>query len=106
VNYLTKKLKKMERPERKKVGFLQQPFENTRYNEAMKEYNEWFELEKDRIRLENERLKLGNEQMRASAETMRMQEGLGGVEKMYDRVQKSEPKKKGFIEILNDLWKS
>lgn len=94
----------MERPELKQVGFLQQPFENQRYRKAVAEYEEWLKLENERKRLENERLKLENEQLRASAEHLRQSEGLGGVEKMYDRVKDNEPKKKTFIEKLNDFF--
>lgn len=94
----------MERPERKKVGFLQQPFENERYNKAMKEYNEWFELEKEAKKLENERLKLENEEKRALVEGLRKKHDIGGSKNMYDRVKpEPEPQKENWFV---KLWKS
>ena len=69
----------MERPERKKVGFLQQP-------------------------LENERLKLENEEKRALVEGLRKKHDIGGSKNMYDRVKpEPEPQKENWFV---KLWKS
>jgi hypothetical protein len=97
----------MERPERKILGLLsplQQIAENQRYIKAEKEYQEWLKIDREKQRLENERLKLENEEKRALVEGLRKQQGLGGSENIYDRVEKQpEPKQEHwFIK----LWKS
>jgi hypothetical protein len=102
----------MEKP---KVPLTLNPFKLVQtaaeHNQWLKEQekeNQLFEIQKEKLKIENERLKLENEQMRASAEHLRQSEGLGGVEKMYDRVQapqpQIEPQKKGFFQKLSELF--
>ena len=93
----------MEKPERKQFPLFQignQLLEDKRYHKAVKDYDEWIKNEHERQKLENESLKLQNEEKRALVESLRKQQGLGGSENIYDRVEKQPEPEHWFIRLL------